>query len=248
MSFEIQIPHLSLKWHISKCHLRFRSLLWDSNDTFQKYHLRFRSFIWVSNETFQNVIWDSHASFESQMTIFKMSFEIQIPPLRLKWQFSKCHLRFRSLLWDSNDRFQKVIWDWDPSFETQMTLFKHVIWDSDASFESQMTLFKMSFEIQIPHLSLKYHFSKCCLRFRSLIWVSNDASKNVVEIQMQYCEQCVLRLRNFLNNHCQSSASAVAYPCHCHLGAHPSAQYICNTTIHLCIHKKSAWIKKICLC
>ena len=197
MSFEIQMPHLSLKWHFSKCCLRFRYLIWDSNDTFQ------------------NVIWDSDASFESQMTLFKMSFEIQMPHLSLKWHFSKCHLRFRCLIWVSNDTFQNVIWDSDASFETQMTFFKmsfeiqiphlslkwhfskchlrfryliwvsndifqNVIWDSDTSFESQMTLFKMSFEIQIPPLRLKWHFSKCHLRFRYLIWVSNDTFQNVI--------------------------------------------------------------------
>jgi len=188
-SSDIHIPHVSLKWHFSKCYLRFRSLLWDSNDTFQ------------------NVVWDSDTPFETQITLFKMLFEIHMPHLSLKCPFPKCHLRFRSLIWDSNDTFQNVIWDSDPSFETQMTLFK------------------MSFEIQIPPL-----------RFRSLIWVSNDTSKNVLEIQMQYFEQHVLRLKNFLNNHCRSSASAVAYLCHCHLGAHPPN--ICNTTIHLCIYQK----------
>ena len=123
----------SLKWHFSKCHLRFISLLW------------------VSNDTFQNVIWDSDASFETQMTLFKMSSEIQIPPLRLKWHFSKCHLKSRSLLWVSNDTFQNVIWDSYPSFETQMTLLR------------------MSFEIQIPPLSLGWHFKKMSLRFKCSI-------------------------------------------------------------------------------
>ena len=51
MLFEIQMPHLSLKWHFSKCYLRFIYLFWDSNDIFQ------------------NVIWDSDTSFESQIRL-----------------------------------------------------------------------------------------------------------------------------------------------------------------------------------
>ena len=49
MPFEIQIPHLRLKWHFEKCHLRL-------NGHFEKYHLRFRYLIWVSNDIFQDVI------------------------------------------------------------------------------------------------------------------------------------------------------------------------------------------------
>ena len=103
-----------------------------------------------------------------------MCFEIQIWHFNLKPHFQKYALRFKHDIWVSNHIYKYCIW-------VSGDIFKSIIWDSSmVVLESQMTFSTMCFEIHIWHLSLKWHFQQCVLRFKYGIWVSTDMFKNVL--------------------------------------------------------------------
>jgi len=90
---------------------------------------------------------------------------------------------FKSLTWDS----EGSVWVWNHILE-------NVVWDSDQVFEIQITFWKMMSEIQIQDLRFRSHSSKCCLRLKSTIWVSDHLLQHVVwdsnppfESQISFC-------------------------------------------------------------